>query len=91
MEKIKKLVEFPKEIMEVLEKHKIDVGRSTSSMIQEAVWRWCVHEKLIKIKTKVIEIEKNSIKKNINIVPKDIEFCDAEGKCDIPIKGEEKA
>ena len=71
--KMKKSIEIPDNISDVLEQHKIDTGRPVSGMIQEAIWRWAIHEKLIKIRIVVIKREKTA--KKINKMPEELKFC----------------
>ena len=66
-----KLIRIPDKINDVLEQHKIDTGRSITGMLQESLYRWLVNEKLIRIRTISISIQK----KKEEEMPNDIKFC----------------
>ena len=83
---MKKLIEIPDDVFNVMEAYKVATGRSVMSMIQEGIFRWAVHKKLIKFKTITITREKLVEKsKNVNKLPEANKFCSKDG-CDEPIK-----
>lgn len=44
---MKKLIEIPDKVHHILEDFKNLTGRAISSMIQEAIYKWMVHERLM--------------------------------------------
>jgi hypothetical protein len=80
---MKKLIDIPDDVFSAMEQHKIDSKRSIMGMVQEAIYRWAVHEKLVKVKTMIIYREKIILKQDkSDELPEDITFCDG-GKCNV--------
>jgi uncharacterized membrane protein YheB (UPF0754 family) len=94
---MKKLITIPNRIHDILEEHKKLTGRSITSLVQEAIYKWMIHEKLltqrrVKLffdeKTGIILTEEqykdleNGKDKKISEFPEAIKYCDGD-KCEI--------
>ena len=73
---MKKTIEIPDELYEVLEEHKKTTGRPITGMIQEGLYRWMVHERLVKPKTREINMKRKEK------LPEELKFCDGD-KCNV--------
>lgn len=51
---MKKKIEIPDNVFKILKDHKKLTGRSITSMIQESLYRWLIHERLMIIQTETI-------------------------------------
>jgi len=97
---MKKLIIIPDKIHDILEEQKSLTGRAISSMIQEALYKWMVHERLMipklvklyydeKSNKFFTEEEYDLIKGNGKEVkgatpPEGVMFCDSD-KCEMPV------
>jgi len=96
---MKKLLFIPDKVHDVLVEHKELTGRAISSMIQEALYKWLIHERLMIPKLVTLYYNKTTNKyfseeeynkmngngktKIINAPPEGIKFCDGD-KCELP-------
>jgi len=95
---MKKLLNIPDRVHDILIEHKKLTGRSVSGMITEALFKWLVHEKLfIPIRVRLYYDEKldeyfteedyeriknNCGVKKIEIPPQAVVYCDSD-KCSV--------
>ncbi len=56
---MKKLIEIPDKIFTILKEHKQNTGRSMIGIIQEAITRYLVHERLLNFKRKTLIQDQN--------------------------------
>lgn len=89
---MKKLIQLPDKIHDVLKNYKEKTGMSISAYIYRAIYKAMVHDKLINIKRvniyvdkntgKVIEKPKKKEEDKINAPPESIKYCDGD-KCSV--------
>lgn len=77
-----KLLNIPDKIFEILEEHKKITGRSMSSMIMEALYKWMIHERLMMIRTRIVYIDKEVERTKKQTIPNAIMYCDSD-KCQV--------
>ena len=85
---MKKLIDIPEKIHNILLEHKERTGRNVTGMILEALYRWLIHENLMIVKRRVVYVDEEN-KSNGKIiaaqeVPESIKFCDGDS-CEMPV------
>lgn len=78
---MKKLIDYPEEIDNILKEYKKKTGMSVAAYIQRAIYKAMVHDKLINIRRLTINLDKEGNVVNID------ELCDT---CKYKIKGDVK-
>ena len=83
---IKKLIDIPDNIHEILAYYKEVTGCSVSEQIKHAILRFLVHEKLLTIKRRTVYIdeEKKVVKKKVITPSVGVKFCDGDS-CEVPL------
>lgn len=95
---MKKLLTIPDEVHKLLEDYKELTGRSVTGIIQEAIYRWLIHEKILIPKRVILyydekldkyfteeqmkEIKRGNKQKKINSIPEELKFCEGD-KCQV--------
>ena len=84
-----KLIDFPEEILDALAKYKTQTGISASDYIRNSVCRRMIRDKIIWLKTIIIEVNTkgNGSKKSVDMTDaiEGNKFCDG-ASCEIPVQ-----